>query len=112
MGVVALFEAFSELDEELNATFHILQIDDFAGGVHVAERNADEASRDAAPAHLDSASIGACRAGVGFDLAGNFQFFAAATSRAKIFGLMLAPRQRMGPPPSVVSPYLRLSQSG
>ena len=56
-----LLHAAGEFDEELDRLLHDGEVDDFAGGVHVAERNGEQATGDAAVGHLDGARIGASR---------------------------------------------------
>ena len=42
VGVLAFFETVDEGDEQAHGVFHVLQVDDFAGRVHVAQRDADQ----------------------------------------------------------------------
>src|SRR5690606_28534026 len=74
VSVIAGFERAGELDEQPHAAFYVLQIDQLAGRVHVAQRDADQAGGDAAAARLDGAGVGAGRARVGLELVGDAEF--------------------------------------
>ena len=67
----------------------------------------------AAAGHLEGTGVGAApRSARRRPWCGILSFRAVSTSREARTGLKFGPRQRMGPPLSLVSPCLRPSQSG
>ena len=52
----------------MDRLFHHGEVDDFAGGVHVAQGDGEQAAGDAGVGHLHGAGVGAGRAGFSLDL--------------------------------------------
>lgn len=58
--------------DEFGAVFDVFEVNEFAGAVHVAQRNADEASGYTGSAELHGVSIGTRSAGFSINLNRNF----------------------------------------
>src|ERR1035438_6330742 len=67
-AVVALRDASGELDKELYAAFHVLEVHDLARRVHVAQGYAHQPRRDSSAPHLDRPRVRARWARVALDL--------------------------------------------
>ena len=77
MRVITFFEREREFDEESYAVFDVLQVDHFAGRVHVAQGDRYQSCGDTGSANLKCAGIRSRRSWVCFELMRDFEFLGA-----------------------------------